>query len=131
MRGQLYGAYAENNAPPSVTTGTSGPCSDLSINPTTHTSPAAGDSSSTMVTMTDQSCMWTATSNDAWITTSASGTGNGTANYTVSANSGSLRIGSLSIEGHPLAVTQDAAAAQTIGTTVSGAVVVSGGVVLR
>ena len=47
-------------------------------------------------------CGWTATSNDTWITISSggSGTGNGTVNYTVAANTGtSSRTGTMTVAG--------------------------------
>ncbi len=57
-------------------------------------------------------CVWTATSNANWltITSGASGTGNGTVNYSVAANIGAARTGTLSIGGVTFTVTQDAAA---------------------
>ncbi|MBL8203526.1 MAG: hypothetical protein JNM09_04795 [Blastocatellia bacterium] len=54
-------------------------------------------------------CTWTATSNDAWITInagSASGSGNGTVNFTVAANTGGTRIGTLTIAGQTVTITQ-------------------------
>jgi sugar lactone lactonase YvrE len=56
-------------------------------------------------------CGWTATSNDAWITIPAggSGSGDGAVNYSVAANSGAPRIGTLTIAGRTFTVTQGSA----------------------
>jgi hypothetical protein len=55
-------------------------------------------------------CTWTATSNDAWITINSGtpGSGNGTVNYTVSANTGPARSGTLTVAGQTHTVEQDA-----------------------
>jgi lysyl endopeptidase len=56
-------------------------------------------------------CAWTATSNADWLTTSSSGNGNGTVNYSVATNAtDSSRVGTLTIGGHPFTVTQQGAA---------------------
>jgi hypothetical protein len=55
-------------------------------------------------------CAWTATLHDSWlaITAGASGTGNGTVQYTFSANSDRKnRTGTISIADQNFAVTQD------------------------
>jgi trimeric autotransporter adhesin len=49
---------------------------------------------------------WTATANDAWLHTSASGSGNGLAVFTFDANPGATRTGTLTIAGQTLNVTQ-------------------------
>ena len=77
-------------------------------------SPAALSFNSTggpgVVTVTAGSgCAWTAVSNNPWITISsgASGTGNGTVNYTVAANTGSTQLtGTITIAGQTHTVTQ-------------------------
>jgi hypothetical protein len=70
----------------------------------------ASDATSSSVAVTaDTGCAWTAVSNDAWITVTggASGTGNGTVNYSVDANpSTSQRIGTVTIAGQTFTVTQ-------------------------
>ena len=72
---------------------------------------AAGGTGSVNVTL-PAGCSWTATSNDAFVTISAgqSGSGPGTVAYTVAANSGSARTGTLTITGKAFSVSQDAAA---------------------
>jgi hypothetical protein len=59
-------------------------------------------------------CSWTATRSGSWITitSGASGTGNGTVRYGVSANGGSSsRTGTLTVAGQPVTITQSAATA--------------------
>jgi len=55
-------------------------------------------------------CEWTAVSNNAWITVTggSSGSGNGTVTYSVSANTGGLRTGTVTIAGQTFTVTQEA-----------------------
>jgi ABC-type transporter Mla subunit MlaD len=51
------------------------------------------------------------------ITSGASGTGNGTVNFSVAANSGALRTGTLTIAGRTLTVTQATACTYSINPT--------------
>ena len=54
-------------------------------------------------------CSWTATSNaTSWltVTSGASGSGNGTVNYSVAANSGPQRVGTITVNGQAFTVTQ-------------------------
>ncbi|MCY7348033.1 MAG: FG-GAP-like repeat-containing protein, partial [Pyrinomonadaceae bacterium] len=79
-----------------------------SISPTSQTIAGAGGSASASVT-TANGCAWTAASNAAWltITSGASGTGNGTVNYSAAANTTTApRSGTLTIAGQTLTVTQ-------------------------
>ena len=67
----------------------------------------AGSGSVTVATQSN--CAWTAVSNAAWITVTsgASGTGNGTVNYSATANTGAKsRSGTLTIAGKTFTVTQ-------------------------
>ena len=61
---------------------------------------------------TASGCAWTASSGAGWIliTSGASGTGNGTVNYSVVANLGGARTGTLTIAGQTFTVTQAAVA---------------------
>ncbi|KJR41609.1 S-layer protein [Candidatus Magnetoovum chiemensis] len=71
-----------------------------SISPTSAASVSDGGTGSVAVTASDGACAWTAASNDSWLTvdSGASGTGSGTVNYTVSANTDSaLRTGSITV----------------------------------
>ncbi len=56
-------------------------------------------------------CDWTATSNAPWlsITSGASGSGNGTVNFTAAPNTGSGRVGTLTVAGQTFTVNQGAA----------------------
>jgi len=71
--------------------------------------PSSGGSDSLHVT-TDASCGWTAVSNAGWIviTNGSSGTGSGTVSYTVAANAGGGRTGTMTIAGQTFTVNQDA-----------------------
>jgi len=80
-----------------------------SISPTSQSFPATGGTGSVSV-YTAAGCTWTATSNSTWIhiTSGASGNGPGTVNYSVDANTGAQRSGSMTIAGRTFQVTQNA-----------------------
>ncbi len=80
---------------------------DLST--TSFSANAAGGTGSVSVTAA-ATCPWTASSNDAWlsITSGASGSGNGTVAFSIAANTGAARIGTLTIAGRTFTVTQAA-----------------------
>lgn len=77
--------------------------------------PGAGGTGSVSV-ITAASCSWTAVSNDPWIsiTSGVGGTGNGTVDYSVAANAGGGRTGSITVAGLPYAVNQAAPTAITL-----------------
>ncbi len=79
----------------------------FTIAPTNQSFGANGGTGSVSVT-TQSSCAWTATSNASFITITAnnSGTGSGTVNYTVAANNGVARTGTLQIAGQNFTVMQ-------------------------
>jgi hypothetical protein len=81
------------------------------IAPTTQNFVVGGGTGTVSVT-TQTGCNWTATSNAAWvsITSGASGTGNGSVGFSVAANSGAQRTGTMTIAGQTFTVTQDATA---------------------
>jgi hypothetical protein len=94
----------------------------FSISPTSASQPAGGGTGSVTVTAT-AGCAWTAVSNATFITITAgsSGTGNGTVNYSVAANTGSTsRTGTLTIAGLTFTVTQ-------AGTTGGAELITNGG----
>jgi len=64
-------------------------------------------------------CAWTATSQAAWITitSGSSGTGNGTVNYTVAANTGGARQGTITVQGNTFTVNQAAGCSYQINPT--------------
>jgi hypothetical protein len=78
-----------------------------SITPSAQNFSAAGNTSSVNVTATT-GCAWTAVSNDNWltITSGSNGTGNGPVNYSVAANTGPARTGTLTVAGQTVTVTQ-------------------------
>ncbi len=98
VRGQVFTLTQAATVAPSCT---------YAISPTSQTVPAAGGSGSVSVT-TASGCAWTASSRDSWITVTsgASGTGNGSVAFSVAANPGGTRDGTLSIGGQTFSVTQ-------------------------
>jgi len=85
------------------------PACAYSILPTSQSFAASGGSDTVNVTVTaGGNCSWTAVSNASWIaiTSGATGTGNGSVGYSVAANSGSARSGSVTIGGQTLTVDQ-------------------------
>lgn len=82
----------------------------FSINPTSQNFTSSAGSGSVSVTA-GAGCNWTAASNAAWITVTsgAAGTGNGTVNYSATANTGAARTGIVTIAGQTFTVTQEAA----------------------
>ncbi|HEX8070048.1 MAG TPA: BACON domain-containing carbohydrate-binding protein, partial [Pyrinomonadaceae bacterium] len=101
-----------------------------SIAPTSQSFTAAAGTGSVSVTA-GAGCAWTAVSNDSFltITSGASGTGNGTVNYSVAANTtSSQRTGTLTIAGQTFTVTQAAGGSSggctttpiSVGQTVNG-----------
>jgi hypothetical protein len=88
----------------------------FSISPTGAAFGSAGGSASVAVTAT-AGCMWTAVSNDSFITITAgsSGTGNGTVSYSVDPNlSTNTRMGTMTIAGQVFTVTQSGSCTFTI-----------------
>ena len=92
-----------------------------SLSPTSESFSASGGTGSVDVT-TQSECDWTATSNASWITitSGSSGTGNGTVNYSVDANTGASRIGTITIAGKTFTVNQSAPAPSITVTTPDG-----------
>jgi hypothetical protein len=91
---------------------------NYSIDSTSATADASGIvlSGSTTINVTvGGSCSWTAGANDSWlhISSGSSGSGNGVVTYTVDANAGSLRSGTLTVAGYTFTVTQNAAVVST------------------
>ncbi|HLJ44398.1 MAG TPA: FG-GAP-like repeat-containing protein, partial [Bryobacteraceae bacterium] len=83
----------------------------FTINPTSANVVAGGATGSVSVTATVPTAIWTATSNDSFITVTsgASGSGNGTVNYAVAANlTTAARQGTLTIAGQTFTIMQAA-----------------------
>jgi subtilisin family serine protease len=89
-----------------VSQGEAGACT-YSIDPASADFNASGGSGSVSVA-TQSGCSWTAASDDAWIhiISGDSGTGSGTVNYSVDANTGSSRTGTVTIAGQTFTVSQ-------------------------
>ena len=78
----------------------------------------------TATVSTTSGCGWTGASNNmSWIsiTSSASGTGTGSVTYTVAANTGPARTGTLTIAGQTVTVTQAGACSYTVAPTTQSA----------
>jgi hypothetical protein len=85
------------------------PCT-YSVTPTMHDAGPDGGQASSNVTAASH-CAWTAVSSVAWVTVTqgASGTGTGTVQFTIAANTGPARSGTLTIAGQTVTIHQDAA----------------------
>jgi hypothetical protein len=79
-----------------------------SINPTSQAFPMAASTSGPISVTIDPGCPWTATSNASWITikSGATGPGSGTVTFTVAANDGPARSGTLTVAGQTFTATQ-------------------------
>ena len=89
-------------------------CASVSLSP--GSDEFAATSALGVVTVTTPSssiCSWTAASNDSWITitSGSSGSGNGTVGYSVAANNGFARTGTITIGGQTFTLTQASARA--------------------
>ena len=82
-----------------------------SISPTSSPIAATGGTG-TVAVSTGSGCTWTASSGAGWVevTSGASGSGNGSVGFSVAANTGGARAGTLTIAGQTFSVTQAAAA---------------------
>jgi hypothetical protein len=102
------------------------PSCSYSIDPTSDSVASSSGSGSVAVTA-DDGCAWTATSNVSWLGTSSTGSGNGTAAYTIAANTGVLRVGTITIAGQIYTVTQSAGAGCTYSISPTSASLTSAG----
>ncbi len=90
------------------------PSCTYSISPSSASFPASGGSGSVLVT-TQAGCNWGTSVAPSWVTVNTgSGTGNGTMSYTVSTNTGTTRIASLTLAGNVFTVTESGLSAYTI-----------------
>lgn len=100
-----------------------------SISPTSVSPTAAGSTGSVTVTA-PAGCSWSAASNDLWIsiTGGASGSGNGTMNYSVSSNpDGIARTGTMTIQGQTFTVNQGAATCSYLLSATTATFISAGG----
>jgi hypothetical protein len=79
----------------------------FSLNPTSQIFISSASAGSFSV-VTSANCSWTATSNVSWLMTSSRGTGNGTVDFSVAANTGNSRTGNIYIQGQTFTVFQSA-----------------------
>ena len=88
----------------------------LAINPVAQSVAAAGGNAAQVTVTTASGCGWTSTSNDNWITITngANGSGNGAVTFTVAANGGAARSGTLTIGGQTHTVDQASGCAVAI-----------------
>jgi len=108
-----YSGEVVYNSPPSCT---------YSISPSSQSFSSSAGTGAVSVTA-QPGCTWTATANQSWlmITSNSGSTGNGTINYSVSANpNSSSRIGTLTIAGKTFTVTQAGLAQFTLTVTKTG-----------
>jgi len=89
----------------------------FSISPASTSAAASGGTGSVNVAA-GTGCAWNVTSNASWISvqSGATGSGNGTVNYTVSSNTGAARTATLTVAGQTFTINQAAAAG---GCTIS------------
>jgi hypothetical protein len=80
---------------------------------------ASAYTSRTVSVTTTSTCTWTAVSNNSWITVTggSSGTGNGTVTYSIAANTGIARTGTMTIAGNTFTVTQASGCSYSISPT--------------
>ena len=97
---------------PVATFRTAAPVCNFTLTPASVTVAAAGGSSTITIT-TGSACSWTAVSNDGFIvlTTPSSGSGNGSITFSVAANTGAARTGTLTVAGQTVSVNQSGAPA--------------------
>ena len=89
--------------------GATGSTCTFTLGATSTTVAAAGVVGATVGVTTQPGCAWTAVSNNAFttITAGAGGSGSGTVTYTVAANGGPLRLGTMTIAGQTFTVNQN------------------------
>src|ERR1043166_3824090 len=119
-----YEVYAYNSRGSSAYAGPVGaataPVCSFSLSPSSASFAASGGSGNMNLT-TSAGCAWTATSTASWIIINSgfTGSGTGTVNYSVAANSGSARSGTMTIAGQTFSVDQAAAAVPSCAYSLS------------
>jgi hypothetical protein len=93
-----------------------------SLSPTAQSFPTGGGAGSLVVNASDV-CQWSAASDVPWIsiTSGAGGSGSGAVSFQVAANSGTGRIGTLTVAGHTFTVEQAGTVQCTYGLSPAGA----------
>lgn len=87
-------------------------CASVSLSPGLDGSAATGALGFVTVIPSSSNCSWTAVSNNSWITitSGSSGSSAGTVSYSVAANGGPARTGTIAIGGQTFTITQQASA---------------------
>jgi hypothetical protein len=90
----------------------------FAVSPSSAPAAAQGGSGSIAITTTS-GCSWTAFADDPWLTFpgSSSGQGAGSVTYNVAANGGHERSGTITIESHPVTITQADGCVYTISSS--------------
>jgi len=107
--------------PPSPPTPPAPPSCTFTIAPSSESIAAAGGAGTPIAVTAGGTCAWTAISNASWITITAgaAGTGNGSVSFTVAANTGAARSGTITIASQTFTVSQAAPAAPTCTYTLA------------
>ena len=89
------------------------------VSPTTVSIGAAGGTGTPIGVTAAAGCSWTGASSVSWITlvTGQTGTGNGTVTYTVLANTGPARNGTLTVAGQTVTISQNSGCTFTLSST--------------
>lgn len=97
------------------------PNCNTTITPSNQNIAAAGGPGTAVTVTAPSTCPWTSVSNVPWISvvTGANGVGNGSVTFTVAANTGAARSGTLTIAGRTFTVNQAGAAAPTCTYAIS------------
>jgi len=93
---------------PTAPSAPTAPACSFTIVPTAQHFPYQGGAGNVVVT-TQSGCSWNAVSNSAWLT--VTNAGGGSVSYTVQANTGGARTGTLTVAGQTVTITQDGAPA--------------------
>jgi hypothetical protein len=89
--------------------GTSTPSCELTVSPGAESFGSSGGDGTVRITASGGNCPWTAASNAPWLSVaSSSGSGNRDLHYSVAANTGAARTGTLTVAGTTVTVTQAA-----------------------
>ncbi len=90
----------------------------FSLSSPSDTAGSTGGAKTLSIVASDGGCAWSASSNVSWITgVTASGTGNGNVTYTVAANAGPERTGTLTLAGQTFTVTQASGCTYSLSPT--------------
>ncbi len=126
VRVELNGSATPTPTP--TATPTPNPGCSYTIAPASQNFAATGGTGSVSV-MTTSGCSWTAASNQSFVsvTSSASGTGSGTITYSVAANTGAARSGSITIAGQTFTVQQAGSTSSSYTLVATPSTVAPGG----